>query len=207
VSVLTFVPRGLAVLAMSLALAACSGGGATAGASQPAGGGGASSTQPSDGSAVTTPAGSAGGPVTGHVGDKLTFKNFANDPVDATLIKVYDPATPDDASESPLPPATHWVGVEVIVNDQIDYQSDAADFDAVTSAGSTVSTTNGYMAASALGDGFKGCTHTDGSGGDVNPYTYCAAFAVPDGQTLVKVGLNVTGPPLVKTDQATWMVP
>ena len=196
------------MVAVSLAVAACGGAAATSAGSQPAGGGDATLAPGGAAAASQAPAGSSGaGPVTGHVGDKLTFANYANDPVDATLVKIYDPATPNDASESPLPPATHWVGVEVIVNDQIDYQSDAAGIDAVTSAGSTVTTTNGYEATSVLGDGFKGCTHTDGIGQDVNPYTYCAAFPVPDGQTLVKVGLNVTGAPLVKTDQATWTVP
>jgi hypothetical protein len=146
--------------------------------------------------------------VTGHLGDKLTFTNFANDPVDATLVKIYDPATPNDTSQAPLSPATHWVGFEVIVNDQADYQTDSGGFDAVTSAGSTVTTTDTYQNATVvLGDGFKGCTQTDGDPGTVTPYTYCGAFPVPDGQTLVKVGLNVTGAPLVKTDQATWTVP
>jgi hypothetical protein len=71
-----------------------------------------------------------------------------------------------------------------------------------------VTTTDTYQNASVvLGDGFKGCTQTDGEPGTVALYTYCSAFPVPDGQTLVKVGLNVTGAPLVKTDQATWTVP
>lgn len=196
----------LAVGAICVAVAACGGAGATSAGGQPTGGAGA--TLSSDGTAVATPAGSAAGPVTGHLGDKLTFANFANDPVDATLVKIYDPATPNDTSQAPLPPATHWVGVEVIVNDKVDYQTDGAGFDAVTSAGSTVTTTDTYQNASVvLGDGFKGCTQTDGEPGTVALYTYCSAFPVPDGQTLVKVGLNVTGAPLVKTDQATWTVP
>jgi hypothetical protein len=205
-SVRTLVSRGLPVLVTSLALAACSGGGATTGAGQPAGGAG--SSQPPGATAATVPAGSAAGPVTGHVGDKLAFANFANDPVDATLVKIYDPATPNDATQKPLSPATHWVGAEITVNDQVDYQSDAGGFDAVTSGGTTVTTQDTYQNTYVIvGGGFKGCTQTDGIGQDVNPYTYCVAFPVPDGQTLVKVGVNVTGAPLVKTDQATWTVP
>ncbi len=65
--------------------------------------------------------------MTGHVGDKLTFENFAHDPVDATLVKVYDPATPNDTSQAPLSPATHWVGAEVIVNDQWTTRPTAVD--------------------------------------------------------------------------------
>jgi hypothetical protein len=199
-------------MALGVALAACGGAAATSAGGQPAGGGGAT-LAPSGGTAATpagtvaTPAGS-GGPVTGHVGDKLTFANFANDPVDATLVKIFDPATPNKAPEAPLPPATHWVGVEVIVNDQVDYDTDAAGFDAITSAGTTVTTTNTYQGSSTvLGDGFQGCTQTAGTPQDFPTYTYCSAFPVPDGQTLVTVGLNVTGAPLVKTDQATWSVP
>jgi len=200
------VRKFLVVAAMSVALAACGGAGATSAGGQPAGGAG--TPLPQGGTGSTAPAASGAGPVTGHLGDKLTFKNFALDPVDATLVKIYDPATPNDASEAPLPPSTHWVGVEVIVNDQADYQTDGGGLDAVTSAGSTVTSTVSYQGGSyILGDGFKGCTQTTGIPQDVNPYTYCEAFPVPDGQTLVKVGVNVTGAPLVQTDQATWSVP
>ena len=94
------------------------------------------------------------------------------------------------------------------MNDQADYQTDAPEFDAVTSAGTTVTTTDTYQNTYVIvGSGFKGCTQTDGIAQDVAPYTYCSAFPVPDGQTLVKVGFNVTGAPLVKTDQATWSIP
>jgi hypothetical protein len=201
------VRRFLAAGAVSLAVAACGGAAPTNAGGQPAGGAG-SSLPPSGAPAAATSGGSDAGPVTGHLGDKLTFKNFALDPVDATLVKIYDPATPKDASEAPLPQSTHWVGVEVIVNDQVDYQTDGGGLDAVTSAGNTVTTTDNYQGGSyVLGNGFAGCTQTNGNPQDVNPYTYCAAFPVPDGQTLVKVGINVTGAPLVKTDQATWTVP
>lgn len=205
-SVRQFVPRGLSIAAITLALAACGGAGATAAGGQPTGGGGA--TLAPGGAAAGSPAASGAGAVTGHVGDKLTFKNFALDQVEATLVKIYDPATPNDASEAPLPASTHWVGVEVIVNDQADYQTDGGGLDGVTSAGSTVTSTVNYQGGSyVLGDGFQGCTQTTGIPQDVNPYTYCEAFPVPDGQTLVKVGVNVTGAPLVQTDQATWTVP
>ena len=202
------VRRVLSVAAMTVALAACGGAGATNGGGQPTGVAGTS--LPPGGTGSTAPAASGAGPVTGHLGDKLTFENYANDTVDATLVKIYDPATPNDPSAVPLSSATHWVGFEVIVNDRADYETDSGDFDAVTSAGIAE---NG---ATAVGigpndvpvlEGFKGCTQTDGEPQTVTPYTYCEAFPVPDGQTLVKLGLNVTGAPLVKTDQATWTVP
>jgi hypothetical protein len=200
------VRRFLPVVAICAVVAACGGAGATSAGGQPAGGAG-STLPPSEASAAATPGGSGGGPVTGHLGDKLTFENFANDTVDATLVKIYDPATPTDASQVPLSPATHWVGVEIIVNDQADYQTDGGGFDAVTSAGTTVTTQDTYQNSSVMLGGFTGCAQTDGIPQDVNPYTHCVAFPVPDGQTLVKVGVNVTGAPLVTTDQATWTVP
>ncbi|HEY7937702.1 MAG TPA: hypothetical protein VID26_11305 [Candidatus Limnocylindrales bacterium] len=150
--------------------------------------------------------------MTGHVGDKLTFAKLGGDPVDATLVKVFDPATPTNATEAPLAPGNHWVGVEVILNNQTDYQSELSEIDAVTSAGDTVTTTDHYQSGDyVLGDGFAGCTQTAGGEQDTQPYTHCAAFVVPDGRTLAKVGVKVGGAEidssLVPSDQATWTVP
>jgi hypothetical protein len=194
------VRRFLGVGAICMALAACGGAAATSAGGQPAGGGGA--TLAPGGAGVATPAGSGAGPVTGHVGDKLSFSKADRDPVDATLVKVFDPATPTDASEAPLPSGSHWVGVEVTVDNHVDYQNESSAFDAVTSAGSPVSETAG---GAVLGDGFVGCTQTAGDEQDSEVYTHCIAFVVPDGQTLTTVGIQVglLGP----TDQATWTVP
>ena len=90
------VRRVLSVAAMTVALAACGGAGATNGGGQPTGAAGTS--LPPGGTGSTAPAGSAAGPVTGHVGDKLTFTSSGQAPVDATLVKVFDPATPNDNS-------------------------------------------------------------------------------------------------------------
>ena len=194
------VRRVLSVAAMTVALAACGGAGATNGGGQPTGAAGTS--LPPGGTGSTAPAGSAAGPVTGHVGDKLTFTSSGQAPVDATLVKVFDPATPNDNSEAPLPSGSHWVGVEVTVDNHGDYQNESSTFDAVTSAGSPASDTTG---GATIGDGFAGCTQTANDEQDSEVYTHCLGFVVPDGQTLTKVGVQVglVGP----TDEATWTVP
>ncbi|HLY14543.1 MAG TPA: hypothetical protein VKR24_09335 [Candidatus Limnocylindrales bacterium] len=199
------VRRFLAAGAVSLAVAACGGAAATGGAGQSAGGGAGSSLSPSGtGTAIQSqaPAGSGAGPVTGHVGDKLTFASSSGAAVDATLVKVFDPATPNADSEAPLPSASHWVGVEVTVDNHGDYENESSNFDAVTSTGSPASLTAG---GAVLGDGFTGCTQTAGDEQDSAIYTHCVAFVVPDGQTLASVGLQVglVGP----TDEATWTLP
>ena len=65
------------------------------------------------------------------------------------MVKLFDPATSNDATEAPLPPATHWVGAEVIVDNPTDYTDESSAFDAVTSAGNPV-TTAARALASAL---------------------------------------------------------
>ncbi len=196
----------LSVVVVSAALAACGGAGATSAGGQPSGG--AETSQPPDAGASTAPAGSAAGPVTGHVGDKLTFAKVGGDPVDATLVKVFDPATPTDASEAPLPSASHWVGVEMTVDNHTDYSGESSVIDGVTSAGAAASATGG---GASLGDGFAGCAQTPNNPQDVETYTFCVAFVVPDGQTLANVGIRTGGAEiessLVPTDQATWSVP
>jgi hypothetical protein len=187
-------------------LAACGGAGATNTSSQL--GGGAGISQPPDASGSTAPTGSGAGPVTGHVGDKLTFAKLGGDPVDATLVKVFDPATPNDASEAPLPSGSHWVGFEVTVDNHVDYSGEGSSFDAVTSAGTAASDSAG---GATIGDGFAGCTQTPGDPQDVETYTFCVPFVVPDGQTIVTVGIRTGGAELalgqVTADQATWTVP
>ena len=81
------VRRFLAAVAICVAVAACDGAGATSAGGQPAGGAG-STLPPSGTSAAATPGGSGAAPVTGHVGDKLTFSNPGGGQVDATLVKV-----------------------------------------------------------------------------------------------------------------------
>ena len=200
------VRRALAAGAICVFLAACGGPGATSASGQPAGG--ASSSQPPDASAPATQGGSGAGPVTGHIGDKLTFKKLGGDPVDATLIKVFDPATPNDASEAPLPSGSHWVGFEVTVDNHTDYSGEGSSFDAVTSAGTAASDSAG---GATIGDGFAGCTQTPGNPQDIETYTFCVPFVVPDGQTIATVGIRTGGAELtlgqVTADQATWTVP
>ncbi len=207
-SVRPFVPRGLSIGALIVTMAACGAAGSPGAASQAAGGG--PTLQPG-GTSVATPAGSGTGPVTGHLGDKLTFP-FLGSTVDATLVKVFDPATPNDASEAPLGTGFHWVGVEVILdNHSSDFGSEASDIDGLASDGSTVTTTDSYQGgAYSLGDGFQGCTQTDGEEQEVQPYTHCEAFPVPDGKTLTQVGAKVGGASLDvpgAPDQVVWTIP
>ena len=207
-----FLGAGLAAAAVALILAAC--GSATVPGSGGQGTGGAGQTPPTGGGDVPTPAGSSAGPVTGHVGDKLTFKLAGGfDTADGTLVKVFDPATPNNAAEAPLEAEFHWVGVEVILdNHSTDYGSEASKIDGVTSAGTRITTDDSYQGGSyVLGDGFQGCTQTPESEQDAQPYTHCWAFPVPDGQTLTQVGVKVGGAEidssLVPTDQAVWTIP
>ncbi len=192
-----------------LALAACSGGSPAGTTSVPASAAAITSGVPVSSPAVSLPA-SSGGPVTGHLGAKLTFANYGGVAVDATLVKVLDPASPNDATEAPLPAATHWVGAQVLVDDST--PDEGATFDAVTSAGSTVTTNDPYEGGTyTLGNGFQGCTQAVGNG-QVGPQaTYCLAFPVPDGQTLTSLGVKVGGAEigmgLVPHDQATWLIP
>jgi hypothetical protein len=174
---------------------------------------GPKATLPVD-TAAPAPSSASGGSASGHVGDKLTFAEVGTgDAVDATLAKVYDPATPNSASEAPLPPKTHWVGVEVVIDNRSpDFANQSSEVDATTSGGDRVTTTDSFQGgAYALGSGFQGCTQTDGSEQDVHPYTHCWAFVVPDGQTLTKVGVKVGGAAidtsLVPTDEAVWSIP
>jgi hypothetical protein len=202
--------RAISGAALVATLAAC-GSPVSPGAGSQGAGGAAPTLQPG-GVGLATPAGSGAGPVTGHVGDKLNFLERTGDAVDATLVKVTDPATPNDAGEAPLATGVHWVGVEVTVdNHSSDAPSQASEFDATTSTGTTVTTADTYNGGSyVLGDGFQGCTQTSGSEQDVQPYTHCLAFPVPDGQTLTQVGVRVGGASIDApgaTDQAVWTIP
>ena len=174
---------------------------------------GAVATSPSDSGAGSAPSDAATGSVMGHMGDTLTFAEYGSgDAVDATLVQVFDPATPTSASTSSLPSGAHWVGVQVVLdNHSTDFQGQASEIDGVTSDGSNVTTDDVYQGFSRPIGSFAGCTQTDDSEQDVQPYTHCEAFVVPDGQTLTQVGIKVGGAEifssLVPTDQAIWAIP
>ena len=122
-----------------------------------------------------------------------------------TLVKVFDPATPTDASTEPLPSGARWVGVEITVdNHSPQAGSELLADDGTASDGSTLTTLDVYQSFSRPIGAFGGCTASYSSDPDV-PFTSCDAFVVPDGQTLVKVGFNVAQ--LGTSDQATWTMP
>jgi hypothetical protein len=182
----------------TIVLAGACSGGAAAGQSPVVGQSGAA---PTTATATTTGVlstasgvgASSAGPAIGHVGDKLTFAKYGGDLVNATLLKIFDPATPKDPTEAPLPSKTHWVGAQVLVNNPIDYSGEGSSFDAETSARKAVTTTDTYEGGGyVLGDGF-GCTQTDGNPQDTAQYTYCVAFPVPDRQTLAGLGIRTGG--------------
>ena len=176
-------------------------------------GGGAAVAPPDDSGAGSAPSDAATGPAMGHVGDKLTFAELGGfDSADATLVKVFDPATPTDASTQALPTGARWVGVEIVIdNHSSDYMNQASDVDGLLADGTRVTTDDVYQSASRPIGSFAGCTQTDGSEQDVQPYTHCEAFVVPDGQTLKQVGVKVGGAEidssLVPADQAVWAIP
>ena len=190
------VPTSLLVTAVAIVLAACG----TAGSS----GNGAGSTAASG--LGSTPAAARTGPVTGHVGDKLTFSGSAGDSADATLVKVFDPATPANTSTAPLPAGARWVGIELLIdNHSPQAGGDSWVVDGKASNGSALTTDDVYQGFSRPIGAFTGCTESTSMSDPDVPYTQCEAFVVPDGQTLVQVGyeINQFGP----TDQATWTVP
>ena len=155
----------------------------------------------------------ANAPAAGHVGDTLKFAEFGSQSeIDATLVKVFDPAVPVDASTT-LPSGAHWVGVEFsITNNNSDIAGQSSTVDATASDGSQLTTDQVYQGYShRIGD-FQGCVsdvEEDATQGV--PYTNCQAFVVPDGQTLKQVGLKVGGAEIytsmVPIDQAAWLVP
>jgi hypothetical protein len=137
------------------------------------------------------------------VGDKLTFDGGLSDQaVDATLVKVFDPATPTDASTEPLPSGARWIGVETTIdNHSSQAGNELLTVDGTASDGSKLTTLDVYQGFSRPIGTFQGCTATSPIDEAGVPYTQCDAFVVADGQTLVQVGFNVAQ--LGPTDQAT----
>jgi hypothetical protein len=207
-SIRRFVQRGLPTAALTVALTACGGAGSPGAATQQPQGGG--STVPPGATAAGTPAGSGAGPVTGHVGDKLTFTEYGGAQADGTLVKVLDPVHDTDQYPAKLPAGTHWVGVELTLdNHSPDYMNEASQVDATTSAGATIMEGDPANGNSGI-DGYAGCTPTDaGNEQDVQPFTHCYGFVVPDGQTLTRIGVKVgeVATFALVSDQATWTVP
>ena len=202
-SMRTFVPRGLSIAALTVALAACGATGTSGTGALPSGAAGPTSAP--GGTVVATPAGS--GVVTGHVGDKLTYPGSDVDlGFDATLVKVFDPATPTSASTEALPSGARWVGVEITIdNHSPQAGNDSSALDGMASDGTALTTDDVYQGFSRPIGGFQGCTETDPFSETDVPYTQCEAFVVPDGQTLTQVGFHINQ--LGQTDQATWTVP
>jgi len=153
-------------------------------------------------------------PATGHLGDTLKFAEFGSgSEIDATLAKIFDPATPTDVNNT-LPSGARWVGVEmIIVNNDPNLGGQQSILDATASDGSVLTTDQVYQGYShRIGD-FQGCTNNPEEIDAVQsqPYTNCQAFVVPNGQSLKQVGIRVGGAELfmgqVSADQATWIVP
>jgi hypothetical protein len=157
----------------------------------------------------------ASGPVTGRVGDTLTFAEFGSgDEIEVTLDKVFDPATPASANTT-APKGARWVGLQITtVNHSPDLASQSELVDGIASDGSSLTTDDVYQGFSVPIGSFAECTQTAGAAQDVGvgqPYTSCPAFVLPDGVTVSSVGVKVGGAEIfssvVPTDQATWTVP
>ena len=202
-SMRTFVPGGLAVAALTVALAACGATGTSGTGSPPSGAVGP--TLAPGATVAATPA--ASGAVTGHVGDKLTFAGTDVDlGFESTLVKVFDPATPTSASTEALPSGARWVGVEVTIdNHSPQAGNDSSALDGMASDGTVLTTDDVYQGFSRPIGEFQGCTESSSFSETDVPYTQCEAFVVPEGQTLMQVGFHVNQ--LGETDQVTWTVP
>lgn len=198
------VAQGGALLMLaSLCAAACGGSGTPSVSPAPAG---ASDLPTAAIGTSTTPTASSGasGVATGHVGDTLTFTNFGGDQVDVTLVRVVDPATSSNPNNTP-PAGSHWVGLEITVNNHSPYAYDDLEmFDGTGSDGKKIDPDRtAYSIA-----GFTGCTATAGDHQTGQPYTLCTGFLVPDGVTVTQIGVRVGGAEIGGlADQATWTNP
>lgn len=162
----------------------------------------AATTAGTSGGPATSP--EASGVATGHVGDALTFAELGGDELDVTLVRVVDPATSSNPNNTP-PAGSHWVGLEVMVNNHSPYIAEQlAMFDGTGSDGKTIDPT---ATAYSIG-GFTGCTATAGDPQTGQPYTLCTGFLVPDGVTVTQIGARVGGAEIGgMADQATWTNP
>ncbi len=201
---------GLSTIAMTVALAACSGGGSQvpvngnergSGATGEAGNGSGSTLD------VATGGPAASGPVHGHVGQKLQRADSAGTPYAATVIKVVDPATPTAGSSgAAVPVGYHWVGVEIVVSDpQGNPAEDSAATDGMGSDGNPYGNAASRMTGYQLRS-FAGCTLVAGSTGGQHA-TDCSGFVVPDSVTLVSVGYGIEGVDIGGPDDAAWSIP
>ena len=201
-------PAALALGALTLALAACSGGGTPTGGSNGLSSG---TLAPSTTTAQAAGTPAASGPVTGHVGAQLTW-SMDGIPYAATLVKVFDPAMPSGAGDAPQP-GTHWVGAEMTLSDaQGNPADDSGALDGTGSDGQRYGAAGspkaGYRLGThgASGEVFQGCTAVPGGeGGEVG--TICSAFLVPDGVKVVTIGYGVEGVDVGGPDDAMWSIP
>jgi len=199
----------LALVALSLVVAACSGSSSSA----PAGAGALGASQPptdTAGMPGSAPAASgSAGPVTGHVGDKLTVIMLGGAKADLTLVKVADPATVTDATDA-APAGSRWVGLEVTAVDHSPFAAqEQVLVDGIGSDGNILTTDAIFAGFSHEIGAFAECTWA----GSIDPdqsYTMCPAFLLPTGVTLKSVGAKVGGAEIgeaTAVDQAVWMVP
>ena len=206
----------LSLALVALAAAACGGGGSTTPAGGSTGSVAPGVSQPPalvpNASSSSSGAG-ASGPATGHVGDTLTFAELGGDKVEATLVKVIDPATPTDASDA-APAGTRFIGLETTIVDHSPAIAEQSDqIDGVSSDGKPLTLDNVYEGPTHVMKTFAGCTPSSDGLMDQQagqPWTSCDAFLVPSGVTLTSVGIRVGGAEIYETtatDQATWAVP
>ena len=199
----------LALVALSLVVAACS----ASSSSAPAGAGALGASQPpadTAGMPGSAPAASgSAGPVTGHVGDKLTVIMLGGAKADLTLVKVADPATVTDATDA-APAGSRWVGLEVTAVDHSPFAAqEQVLVDGIGSDGKILTTDAIFAGFSHEIGAFAECTWA----GSIDPdqsYTMCPAFLLPTGVTLKSVGAKVGGAEIgeaTAVDQAVWMVP
>ena len=207
--------RAVLSLGLVIVVSACSGGGSST-PTGVAGGSVAQADAVSPAVASTSPSSSAGGsagPSTGHVGDTLSFSELGGDKVEATLVKVIDPATPTDASDA-APPGTRFVGLgTTIVDHSPDIAGQDYEIDGFGSDGHRLTPDKVFQNSTHVMKTFAGCTPPSDGLMDQQPgqpWTSCDALLVPTGVTLASVGLRVGGAEIdqaTATDQATWAVP
>jgi hypothetical protein len=145
----------------------------------------------------------AGGVKTGHLGDTLDEPDqyVPADVASVTLVKVFDPATPVDASDVPTP-GNRWVGLEMTIVDNGDNAAKAVQVARIFGSDG-----KNYDSGAGIDDSFTGCTSTMQHAPQPNQKaTFCPGFLLPNGVTVTKVGYTTTG--LEGLPAAiTWTVP
>ena len=198
----------VALALLALGAGACGSSSAKSASSQPATqttaagsqSGGSPSTSGAGGATTTTPGAVR---ATGHVGDTLKDPDqyVPSDVASVTLVKVFDPATPVDASNVPTP-GNRWVGLEMTISDNGANASNAGEVARIFGSDG-----KNYDSGAGIDESFTECTSTMHDLQPNQKATFCPGFLLPNGVTITKVGYRTRGSEASQPSEITWTVP